>query len=235
MAFPLYLAMTSAEFASASSLPAHMAWMACHFSSYGTGLSNLPQTLPENAMLIVNDRTSVQGHDPELITEQLLQAFEELKFSRVLLDLQRPDDPQTTTIAKAITQALPCPVGIAASYARGLDGPVFLPPPPLHCPLAEHIRPWQGRELWLEAALDAETITVTAAGSRIAPLQLTQIPEPTFPEDHLHCHYHINVEPQQAVFTLYRTPQTLRVLLQEAEELGICCAVGLYQELGNAL
>lgn len=235
MAFPLYLAMTATEFASSPSVPVHMAWMACHFSSYGTGLCNLPQSLPENAMLIVNDRTSVQGHDPALIARQLQQAAEALKFSRVLLDLQRPENPETAAIAKAIAAALPCPVASSLPYAQELDGPVFLAPPPLHSSLEEYIRPWKGRELWLEAALDAETITLTANGSRIAPLQPAKIPEPTFPEPQLHCRYHIDASPQEAVFTLYRTEQTLHSLLQEAEALGVTCAVGLYQELGDSL
>ena len=42
MAIRQYLAMTAAEMTQAGSLPRHAAWMACHFSPYSTGLTNLP-------------------------------------------------------------------------------------------------------------------------------------------------------------------------------------------------
>ena len=47
MAIGRYFAMTAAEIRGCSALPAGIAWMACHFSPYGTGLSNLPPELPE--------------------------------------------------------------------------------------------------------------------------------------------------------------------------------------------
>ena len=71
MAIPLYLAMTAREFRICKTVPANMAWMACHFSPYGTGLSNLPTSLPPGSMIILNDRTPICGHDPELIAAQL--------------------------------------------------------------------------------------------------------------------------------------------------------------------
>ena len=46
MAIRQYLAMTAAEMTQAGSLPRHSAWMACHFSPYSTGLTNLPDRLP---------------------------------------------------------------------------------------------------------------------------------------------------------------------------------------------
>ena len=45
MGLPLYLAMTAAELSAAEALPRKMAYMACHFSLYGTGLSNIPEQL----------------------------------------------------------------------------------------------------------------------------------------------------------------------------------------------
>ena len=76
MTLPMHLAMTAAELACCDSLPSHPAWMACHFSPYGTGLSNLPEHLPEGALLILNDRTPVFGHDPQVICAQLHQIYE---------------------------------------------------------------------------------------------------------------------------------------------------------------
>ena len=51
----LNLAMTAAELGAAP-LPSHPAWMACHFSPYSTGLTNLPPKLPQDSLLILNDR-----------------------------------------------------------------------------------------------------------------------------------------------------------------------------------
>lgn len=233
MALPVYLAMTAAEFHSVNALPRHPAWMACHFSCYGTGLSNRPEQLPEGAMVILNDRTPVHGHDPELITEQLLQIVSQNAVSGVLLDLQRKDCSQTQAIAKAIALALPCPVGVTEAYAKDLDCPVFLSPPPLHRTLDEHLASWSGREVWIEAALDAVAITVTTAGSRFSPAHFTEVTEPSFPEERLFCRYCTTVSDSQAIFTLFRTRQTLDALLQEAERLGVTRAIGLYQELGS--
>lgn len=235
MALPLYLAMTAAEISCAQALPARCAYMACHFSPYGTGLSNFPQTLPKDSILIVNDRTPVQGHDPELIAAQLTQLVEEWEAAGILLDLQRPGIPQTAQIANAILSALPCPVGISECYARDLSCPVFLSPPPPDRLLSEYIAPWQGRELWLEAALDAQIITVTPKGSRVtqnfSPIH-TDYPH----EDmRLHIHYKIEPSPDQIRFTLHRTPEDLTALLQEAEALGVTHAVGLFQELGGVV
>lgn len=231
MAFPLYLAMTASEFADAVTLPDNPAWMACHFSCYGTGLSNFPQSLPKGAMLILNDRTPVQHHDPALIARQLAQTVERWTSGCVLLDFQRPDNKEAAAIAEAIVRALSCPVGVTESYARELSCPVFLSPPPLHHPLSAHLAQWQGREVWLEAALEQVQCTVTPEGSHFSPVQAQAPKEPHFEETALHCRYHLDITPQQAVFTLYRTADTLSALLQEAEALGVTKAIGLYQEL----
>lgn len=233
MALPCYLAMTAAEFATAETLPERIAWMACHFSSYGLGLSNAPQQLPAGSMVILNDRTPIHGHDPALIAQQLTELLETLHPSRLLLDLQRPDVQETAAIAHALVNALPCPVGITQHYARELDCPVFLPPPPLHMPLQTHLAPWKGREIWLELALEAETITVTAEGAQTVPAALLPLDAPTFEDHLLHCRYHTAVTEDRAVFSLLRDKDHLPGLLEEAEKLGVTQAVGLYQQLGS--
>lgn len=226
-----YLAMTAAEFSAAAALPRHMAWMACHFSCYGTGLSNLPRQLPPGSMVIINDRTPAHGHDPELIGQQLAQLVEDLDVSCFLLDLQRPDMQENAKIARFLTQQLPCPVGVAAPYARDLDCPVFLGPPPLHCPLERHLAPWTGRDIWLEIATEAEIATVTVQGCQFTPLSAANLTEPVFTEAKLHCRYHIDLQKDRAVFTLQRQRQEAALLLASAEALGIKQAVGLYQLL----
>lgn len=232
-ALPVYLAMTAAEFCNAEALPPHPAWMACHFSCYGTGLSNLPEHLPPGSMLILNDRTPVYKHDPELISRQLSDFVARNPIDSILLDFQRCDCDQTADIANAIISALDCPVGVTEAYANDFTCPVFLSPPPLYKPLCEYLSQWKERDIWLEVALDSQKITVTPEGSHISQPFFAEPEEPSFPEDALFCHYHAEVFENEAVFTLFRTQEMLKTLLQEAERLGVCKAVGLYQELGN--
>lgn len=230
MALPLYLAMTAAEMQENTPLPSKFAYMACHFSSYGTGLSNLPKWLPEGSMLILNDRTPICGHDPELICNQLRECIERLHCSGLLLDFQRPDYEATAILSQNLISALPCPVGLSDAYAASFFCPVFLPPPPLDVPLERHLVPWQGREIWLEAALDGLQLTLTSQGCQAEP-----IPSPAFSggfrDEALHCHYAIQSCADFAKFTLYRTREDLDALLEEATSLGISKAIGLWQEL----
>lgn len=230
MALPLYLAMTAAEMQENTPLPSKFAYMACHFSSYGTGLSNLPKWLPEGSILILNDRTPICGHDPELICNQLWECIDRLHCSGLLLDFQRPDCKDTIILARNLISALPCPVGLSDTYAGSFSCPVFLPPPPLDEPLERHLVPWQGREIWLEAALDGMQLTLTPQGCQAEP-----IPSPAlsggFRDEALHCHYTIQSCADFAKFTLYRTREDLDTLLEEATSLGISKAIGLWQEL----
>lgn len=232
MAIPRYLAMTAAEFDNADTLPRHTAWMACHFSCYGTGLSNLPTQLPEDAMVIVNDRTPVMGHDPQRILQQLMQLWENLKPKYFLLDLQRTGETLSLDIARLLVKNLPCPVGVTEHYARELNCPVFLPPPPLHIPLKQHLAPWKDREVWLETATEAEQITVTQEGSQFESARFEKLDEPIFGEETLHCRYHIRLTENAAMFELERRKEELETLLAEAETKGVSVSVGLYQQLG---
>ena len=84
MAIRPFLAMTAAEIRNTAILPSRTAWMACHFSPYGRGLSNIPSVLEEGSLLILDDITPIRGHDPEVITQQLMQAMEHLRVSGIL-------------------------------------------------------------------------------------------------------------------------------------------------------
>ncbi len=227
MPLPVYLAMTAAEFSGAEPLPDHLAWMACHFSPYGTGLSNLPQTLPPGSLLILNDRTPVHGHDPETVAQTLDTLVRRFSCAGVLLDLQRSPTPQARRIVQAV-EALECPVGVSDRYDTGRRA-VFLPPPSPAIPLRQYLAPWQGREIWLEAALTDQTLLLTKDGPRPAP---PGAPSPTGWEDRgLCCHYRIALDRDSAVFHLWRTEADLQNLLDQSERLGVTMAVGLYQEL----
>jgi len=229
-----YLAMTAAEIASFPLPQEVCAWMACHFSPYGTGLSNLPPALPRGALLILNDRIPICGHDPERIAAQLRQTVEALSCSGVLLDFQQ-EHPELLPLAEYLTTVLPCPAAVSDRYATKLDCPVFLSPCPHHASLAEHLFPWAGREIWLDLAVDAEVLTLTGTGATIIPLPLGELPTDGHQEEGLHCHYSIETEADVARFTLWRTREDLDALAQEAENLGVTALIGLYQEWKDTL
>ena len=226
-----FLAMTCAEFAQCDEKPKKTAWMACHFSPYGTGLSNLPQTLPEGSMLIVNDRIPICAHDPNQIAEELKALVSAFSCETVLLDLQRENIPETDAVVKAVLSVLTCPVGVSDLYAGKYDCPVFLPPPELDVPLSSHLAPWEGREIWLEAALDMAQFTVTEKGCASLSLPYSPPDGNFFRDDGLCCSYCCDIRPDAAIFTLWRTPKDLADLLTQAQALGIHRTIGLYQQL----
>lgn len=233
MGLPIYLAMTAWEMSHLQK-PEHCGWMACHFSAYGSGLSNIPTQLPPNSLLILNDRMPPAGHDPELITRQVCQTVEELHCCGVLLDLQRPYCLETAKIAAAICAGVPCPVAVTSEYVRDCDCGVFLPPVPPYRTLTEHITPWKGRQLWLEIDTGQYTMELTEQGCKIFPgAELGS--SPIHQDTDLHCHYSIRQEQDRAVFSLTRTTEDLQALLEEAQQLEIFLCTGLYQELEPVL
>lgn len=228
MAIARYLAMTADEFATAEKIPQHMAWMACHFSPYTTGLQNLPKHLPPNSLLILNDSTPPSGQDPDTVAQVLHDALKAQKCCGLLLDFQRGDCPQLRSIAQRLLQ-LKLPVCVSHCYAEDLDCPIFLPPLPLTISLSEYIKAWQKREIWLDITRNCEIITVTEYAS--ISTSLSTKPDCPLADKQLHCHYKIEKKKDSFVFTLQRTHEDLNDLLREAEALGITTAVGLYQEL----
>ncbi len=225
-----YLAMTAAELRCAGELPEKIAWMGCHFSPYGLGLSNLPPSLPQGSVLILDDITPIRGHDPVLIGEQLVDYVERLRCAGVLLDFQRPGFAQSAVLAKHLSDALSCPVAVSEPYCKDLSSAVFLPPVPCHLPLSSYLAPWQGRRIWLEAALDGEVITLTREGCTVTPLARQEPPAEGFTDEQLHCHYKTELTEEAARFTLWRTREDLAVLQREAQALGVTHSIGLYQE-----
>ncbi len=228
MPLQLYLALTAAEMAGNDPLPTLSARMSCHFSPCSPGLSNLPDKLPPGTMLVLDDSTPPEGHEPELILKQLSAQIWRYGCESLLLDFQRPGYGQLRKLARLLSEGLPCPVGVSELYAEGLNCPVFLPPVPPDKPLDVHLSPWKGREIWLEAALDGLTLTLTEKGCTTTPLP--DLPEQGQQDTSLHCHYTVE---SPGTFHLWRTRQDLEELLQEAETLGVTRAVGLWQELGR--
>lgn len=235
MATATFLAMTAAEIEKCTDFPPAIAWMACHFSPYSTGLSNLPKALPTGSLLILNDRTPIHGHEREVIAAQLTECVENLKCAGLLLDFQHPGCEETAALAAFLADTLSFPVAVSAQYAENLTCPVFLPPLPHHMTLEDYISPWQERQIWLEAALDGEIITLTESGAHIAPLPPGEVFSGGHREEVLHCHYHIVLSDEDARFTLWRTREDLNALLDTAQVLGVTHAVGLYQELQDSI
>ena len=235
MVLPLILAMTQSEIGAVSKLPHKIAWMSCHFCACTEGIANIPEALPVGAMLILTDRESCSGHSPDLAARQLQDTVSRLRCESVLLDFQRPWCAESGVMVRAIAAALPCPVAVTEAFAKETDGPVILAPAPAHLPLAAYLRPWKEREVWLEAALCQETITVTKEGVSYAPVFPTQALSGGFHDRKLHCRYRTSVSPDCISFTLFDTPETLAEKLEAARSLGVSRAVGLYQELGTFL
>ena len=234
MALPLNLAMTQSEIAAADQLPSRLAWMSCQFSPFTKGITNIPRSLPEGAMLILDDRQNCFTHSPDLVARQLLDAVQQFGCESVLLDFQRPADPESITMARTIVEALLCPVAVTEEFAKDLTCPVFLAPCPLHMPLQTYLQPWQGRELWMEAALCQEIITVTRKGTAFTPDYPVDLTGGFF-EPNLLCRYRIAVSPEKITFTLFDTSESLKKKLEQAHTLGISRFVGLYQELSTFL
>lgn len=232
MGISRYLAMTAAELETFS-LPEGWspAYMACHFSPYTTGLSNMPGQLPQNSMLIVNDRTPLHGHDPRRIASQLAEAFDILHFDSLLLDLERPGVTQYEELCRSVAKQLPCPVGVSPQYAGESDCAVFLPPVPLDQPPEEYIAPWKGRELWLDIAPEAVCVTVTETGSEAVPLPFSEPPENAHTDEALYCRYRAEVSEDAVLFHLWRDLPQIEQLIEHAQALGITKCVGLYQQL----
>lgn len=232
MALPLYLAMTPSEMSSNEVFFTNFAYMACHFSPYSQGLSNLPAFLPNGAILILNDNFPCQGHSPSLVAHQITEVMDRFHCESLLLDFQRPPTPETEQMVETVVAALTYSVVLPAAYAKNWNGPVFLPPCPLHVTMEEYLQPWKGQEIWLEAALCQEIISVTKACTSFIP----QFPPDGlgggFFDEQLSCQYNIGTAHNEITFTLFDTRESLVCKFEKAHSLGVTRAVGLYQELG---
>ena len=121
-------------------------------------------------------------------------------------------------------------MGIGPDYAAE-NAAVFLPPAPTDVAVGEYLRKWAGREIWLEAALEGQNITLTPEGAVYAPNRRRDF-DHIHIEPSLHCHYSIEDTPEGITFHTWRTPEDLNSLLAEAERHGVVRSVGLFQELG---
>ncbi len=226
-----YLAMTAAEFSKANH-ESSPAWMSCHFSLWGEGLTNLPVTLPQGSMVILDDSNPPNVHDVEIIKSQMGKLCQQLNPECILLDFQKPGNSKTAEIALALVTSLPCPVGISQQYAKGLSCPVLLDCPQPSATLRSSAAAFGGRELWLELAPERQTLALTEEGCHITEEALSQLNPPHFFDQETASCYHWTLTQGKATFYVQRDLNCLQKLLLEAEQIGISRAVGLYQQLG---
>lgn len=233
MAIPYYLAMTAEEIAASPVLPGNIGWMACHFSPYATGLTNLPEDLPEGSLLILNDRVPIHGHDPKLIARELAETMERFSCRGLLLDFQNPGCGETAHFFEYLTAHAQYPVGVTEAYAKEASI-LFLPMIPATVPVREYLLPYAGQEIWLEISPAGQTIELTAEGTRFSDEWI--VPAlPGFSDDELHCHYHIEEQEDRFLFHVWRSADDLKALMEEAEGCGVKLCVGLYQELQRSI
>ena len=229
MDFEIYLAVTGAELALASQKQKPLAWMGCQLSAGGKGISGVPAALPPNSVLILTDQMPPQGHDPQQVAQELVDAAHQLNCSRILLDFQRPKSGAGNQIVNHILTLADRPVGVSEDYGEHFCCPVFLRPPPLWTALSDHLAPWKGRQIWLEAAQEDAVVTVTETGGHYTVCDHTG-PYP-FNSDKLQVAYRIETAPDHLRVYLHRGSKELQALLEEAKQLGISTAIGLYQHL----
>ena len=229
MGIPCYLAMTAAEMLGNTAMPENTGWMACQFSSWNDGLSNLPSTLPGGCVLILSDETPICGHDPQRILGELQECIARFSCRCLVLDFQRPGNQEAEELIPFLMK-LPCPLVVSLPYVRDNCG-VLLPPAPLSTSLEDYLSPWRGREIWMELALDGEILTLTEQGAKPISLPYPNLGTEGFRDDALHCHYRTQLTDTCAEFTLWRTMDDLRDLIKEVETLGCTAVMGLYQEL----
>lgn len=207
------------------------AYMACHFSPYSKGLSNIPPYLPEGSILLLDDSMPAQEHDPELVARQLAEFIQQFPVKAILLDFQGAKNAPCESMVDAILQDVPCPVAVTLRYAAKRNCPVFLSPCPVNVPLQKHLAPWLKQGVFLEIGTESTEITVTQEKSTYVPMPFGT--EKTLPltDSKLHCHYQVEVSSEKAVFTLQRNLGDLASLAEEALQLGVQGVVGLFQEL----
>ncbi len=228
----VYWAMTDLELCRCLQPPAGCAWMACHFSSADSGLSNLPDSMPEHGLLCIDDSLLPQQHDAKRIAQQVLELYERFSLAGIVLDFQRKYFSELNHIALELQGAVPCPVAVTPPYTADWPGAVFLPPVPLHQAVSDYLSGWQGRDIWLEIDCDKLSMALTKEGCRCEPTEEV-LQEPVFQDASLHCHYSIRLTADAAVFTLGRTWDDILSLIEDGRQYGVTNAVGLYQELGS--
>ena len=226
MAIPGILAMTAEEIRHTAPLPKYPAYFGCYFTDNGSIL--MPDRLSPGSGLILDDRSPIPNADHGYLYERI----NALNPVFLILDFQRPAYTAADKLI-AVLADLPCPVVLPPQYAAKRRCPILLPPIPPHITAEEHLMPWLGREVWLELALDATKITVTAEGSAITAMTHAIAQPNPHKDSMLHCHYKITGQPDAVLFYCYRTLEDVQDLLHSPLPPNVTHTVAMYQEFGN--
>ena len=226
MAIQTILAMTAEEIPNAPSGFSGGCIFGCHYSSTSQTLVGLPSSLPHGWGLILDDENPITAPDISGLVQQLSR----LEPAYIVLDFQRPATPDVLRLAEKIA-ALPCPVSMPPEYGKNLCCSLFLPPIPPHISPEEYLRPWLHRDVWLELALDAVQISVTAEGSQMQSFPHAVATDKAHVDSMLHCHYKISHLHDTLQFYCYRTKDDIRQLLRSPLPANVKYGVGFFQEL----
>ena len=231
MFLPIYLATTAQEFAQFKEIPSTLCYMACHFSSSGSGLSNIPSTLPKGAMLCIDDSTPITNHRGDLIVHQIRGLIEKFQLCGILLDFQRPDNPHTPDMIDCILRHTDCKIAVSHIYANDFLCPVFLPPLPFRMSAEAYLSPWSDREIWLEVGTDKEMAIIT--DNSFGTEQVYAVPEngAQFYDPFLLCHYSTHIKQDHITVYFHRTIEDIRKLQEKAKGFGVTKYIGLWQQL----
>ena len=231
MVLPLYLAMTGREILAAQPSASRCAYMACHFSPYGLGLSNLPKALPEGAVILLSDRIPPGGHDAEVVVAQLEELVRQFQPKAIVLDLETAGNGFCRELAVKCSGISGAEITVAAAYAKDLPCSVFVGAGALWTPAEKLLKPWQGRKLWVEAVLQRGLVTVTDQGAGYEELPW-EPPEEELPVDEdLQVAYRIRQTKDAVEVMLWRGKEQLPKWMEKLEQLGAEGFLGLYQQL----
>ena len=96
------------------------------------------------------------------------------------------------------------------------------------------MEPFQGREIWLEAATCGCRVALGPDGPSLT-LENPQLLEaesesmPTFTDPHLHCRYYSRLNEAGVELALYDTWEMLTRKLEHCQALGVTLAVGIWK------
>ena len=231
----LYFALTAGELAAWEGENA--AWMACRFASGSDGLSNLPDKLPPNSLLILNDQTPAQQHNPARIQKELQETLEKFGCPGLLLAFERKPTESSEAIAKAAAKAaedLGIFCAVPESYLDcGKDAALFLPmPAPLSEPDFPHSRP-----LVLELAPRGLCLQITEKGAKEETVSYWELSQEgkshtLFRDKTEKYDYFCKLQPGLASYSILETAESLQAFWENVCKLpNVLGGVGLYQEL----
>lgn len=225
-----YPALSDDELKNARIVPDIYCRMGCHFIS--GGLTALPENLPRNSLLMIDDRIPLEKCNIAEVKNKLDRLTEEFRLAGILLDFQRSGSAESQALSIFLSKHMTVPVAVTEHYAQATSGPVFVCMPPAHQTIISSLEQWRGREIWLELATDRKTVIIDTEGCRVTESGDQAVITPSYCGKR-YSHYKIDFQGRAARFTFNRGIEDLKKIICDKKALGIKHTVGLYQELGT--